>query len=151
VGCSLCTYKCRGERRNGKTHTHALAHRASPGHGVARRWVQTHDMRVNSPPKSGPKPRRPTNSFCRLFFAMSSYLIYFDRDRSSQLRDAVTLGRSSLYIRAAAIKIVIKSTTTKTPTHLGFTASAAALPRLLHPVRRRASAIGRAGFRNHRP
>jgi hypothetical protein len=32
-------------------------------------------------------------------------LIRFDRDRSSQLRDAVNIGRSSLYIRAATTKI----------------------------------------------
>jgi hypothetical protein len=44
----------------------------------------------------------------------------------------------------------IKSIAMKTPTHLGFIASAAAPPRLFHPVRRRASAIGRAGLRNHR-
>jgi hypothetical protein len=43
------------------------------------------------------------------------------------------------------------STTTKTPTHLGFAASAAAPLRLLHPVRRRVSAIGRAGLRNRHP
>jgi hypothetical protein len=44
-----------------------------------------------------------------------------------------------------------KPTATKTPTHQGFTASAAAPPRLLHPVRRRASAIGREGLQNRRP
>jgi hypothetical protein len=44
-----------------------------------------------------------------------------------------------------------KPTATKTPTHLGFAASVATPPRLLHPVRRRASAIGRAGLRNRRP
>jgi hypothetical protein len=54
---------------------HALAHLTGPGragHGVAwrgeaRRWAQAHDVCVNSPPKSGPKPRRPTASFCYLF------------------------------------------------------------------------------------
>jgi hypothetical protein len=39
----------------------------------------------------------------------------------------------------------------KTPTHLGFTASAAALSRLLHPVCRRASVIGRAALWNCHP
>jgi hypothetical protein len=39
----------------------------------------------------------------------------------------------------------------KTPTHLGFAATAAAPLRLVHPVRRRASVIGRAGLRNRRP
>jgi hypothetical protein len=42
-------------------------------------------------------------------------------------------------------------TTTKIPTHLGFTASTAASPRLLHFIRRRASVIGRAGLQNRRP
>jgi hypothetical protein len=84
-------------------------------------------------------------------FATSLCLICFDRDRPSRLRDAVTLGRSSLYIRVSAIKIITKPTTTKTPTYLGFAASATAPPRLLHPVRRRASAIGRAGLRTCRP
>jgi hypothetical protein len=44
-----------------------------------------------------------------------------------------------------------KPTTTKTPTHLGFTASAAASPSPLYPVHQRASAIGRAGLQNRRP
>jgi hypothetical protein len=42
-------------------------------------------------------------------------------------------------------------TDTKTPTHLGLTATVVASLRLFHPVRRRASAIGRAGLRNRRP
>jgi hypothetical protein len=57
---------------------------------------------------------------------------------------------SSLYIRAATTKIAIKPTATKTPTHLGFTASTAALSRLLHYVHRCASMIGRAGLQNRR-
>jgi hypothetical protein len=36
---------------------------------------------------------------------MSLCLIRFDKDRPSRLRDAVTLGRSSLYIRVAATEI----------------------------------------------
>jgi hypothetical protein len=43
------------------------------------------------------------------------------------------------------------STATKTPTHLGFAATAAALPRLLYPVHRRALRIRRAGLQNRRP
>jgi hypothetical protein len=39
----------------------------------------------------------------------------------------------------------------KTPTNLGLAASAAASPRLLHPVHRCVSAIRRAGLRNRRP
>jgi hypothetical protein len=46
---------------------------------------------------------------------MSPCLIRFDRDRPSRLRDFVTLGRSSLYIHAAATEIVTKPTATKTP------------------------------------
>jgi hypothetical protein len=37
------------------------------------------------------------------------------------------------------------------PTHLGFASSAAAPPRLLHPVHWRASAIRRVCLRNHHP
>jgi hypothetical protein len=44
-----------------------------------------------------------------------------------------------------------KPTTMKIPTHLGFVASAAAPPRLLHPIHRRASTIWRAGLRDCRP
>jgi hypothetical protein len=84
-------------------------------------------------------------------FATSPCLVRFDRDRSSRLREAVTLGRYSLYIRVATTKIVTKPAATKTPTHLGFTLSAVAPPRLLHLVHRHASAIGRAGLRNRRP
>jgi hypothetical protein len=69
---SLTSVWRRGER--GK-YTCALTHLASPGRagrgvawrGEARRWAHVHDMCVNSPPKSGPNPRRPTASFCRLF------------------------------------------------------------------------------------
>jgi hypothetical protein len=103
VGCSLCTCKCVEERRKGETRV--LARLASPG--VAWRWARAHDVRVNSPSKFGSKPHRPAASFYRFFFATSLCLIRFDRDRPSRLRDAVTLDRSSLYIRAAAIEIVI--------------------------------------------
>jgi hypothetical protein len=69
-------------------------------------------------------------------FDMSPCLIRFDTDSPSQLRDAVTLGRSSLYIRTAATEIVTKKiAATKAPTYLGFVASAAAPLMLLHPVR----------------
>jgi hypothetical protein len=42
-------------------------------------------------------------------------------------------------------------TATKTTTHLGFAASAAASSRLIHLVHRRASTIGRAGLQNRCP
>jgi hypothetical protein len=60
----------RGER--GK-HTRAFARLASPGRAGAGcgdgawRWARAHDVRVNSPPKSGPKPHRPATFFCHLF------------------------------------------------------------------------------------
>jgi hypothetical protein len=99
VSCSLCTCKCVEERRKGETHARArLPRLASPGQawrGEVRRWVQAHDVRVNSPLKSGPKPRRAAAFFCRLF-CYESVSNTFDRDRPSRLRDVVTLGRSSL-------------------------------------------------------
>jgi hypothetical protein len=52
---------CGGEKKGGNTR--ALARLVVAGHGEAR----AHDVHVNSPPKSGPKPRRPAASFCRLF------------------------------------------------------------------------------------
>jgi hypothetical protein len=96
----------RGEREK---HTRAPTRLASPGGagcGVARRWARAHDVRVYSLPKSGPKPRRPTASFCCLF-CYKSVSNTFDRDRASRLRDAVTLGRSSLYICVATTEIGI--------------------------------------------
>jgi hypothetical protein len=44
-----------------------------------------------------------------------------------------------------------KPTTMEIPTHLGFATFAAAPPRLIHLIRRRASVIGRAGLQNRRP
>jgi hypothetical protein len=54
---------CGGEEKGRNTRTPAGL--AGPGLGVAR--ARAHDMRMNSPPKSGLKPRRPAASFCRLF------------------------------------------------------------------------------------
>jgi hypothetical protein len=51
-------------KRNGETHARARSPRRA-GRGVARRWA--HDVRVNSPSKSGPKPRKPATFFYRLF------------------------------------------------------------------------------------
>jgi hypothetical protein len=56
---------CEGEEK--KENTHVLTHLTAPGHGVARRWAWAHNVRVNSPLKSGPKPYRPTTSFYHLF------------------------------------------------------------------------------------
>jgi hypothetical protein len=92
---------CGGEEKAKNTCAHSLA---SLGRGKARRWARAHDVRVNSPPKSVSKHRRPTASFCHLFL-LSPCLIHFDRDRASRLWDAVTLGRSSLYICAVATEI----------------------------------------------
>jgi hypothetical protein len=63
---------CGGEGKGGNTRACALARLASPGRdmawrGEARRWARAHDVRVNSPSKSGPKPHRPAASFCHLF------------------------------------------------------------------------------------
>ena len=52
--------------REGKLHTRALAHLASPsraGRGMAWQNTQAHDVRVNGPPKSGPSPCRGAASF----------------------------------------------------------------------------------------
>jgi hypothetical protein len=65
----------RGEEKGANTRVRALARLASLGRvgpsgvgwGMARRWAQAHDVCVNSPPKSGPKPHRPATSFCHLF------------------------------------------------------------------------------------
>jgi hypothetical protein len=91
------------ERRKGKTRTHARSP-CLAGPGVVRHGA--HDVRVNSPLKSGLKPHRPAASFCHLvcYESMSNT---FDRDRPTRLWDAVTLGKSSLYIRAAATEIGI--------------------------------------------
>jgi hypothetical protein len=65
--------------------------------GVAWRGGESrvHDVCVNSPLKSGPKPHRSRSPFAVYFFT-SMCLIHFDRDRLSRLQDAVTLDRSSL-------------------------------------------------------
>jgi hypothetical protein len=52
----------RGER--GK-HTRSLASPGRAGRGEVRRWERAHDMRMNSPPKSSPKPRRSIAVFIR--------------------------------------------------------------------------------------
>jgi hypothetical protein len=102
---------CGEKEKGGNTHARSLAspHLAMPRlarRGEVRRWVQAHDVRVNSPLKSGPKPRRAAALFCRLF-CYESVSNTFDRDRPSRLRDVVTLGRSFLYIRVAATEIGI--------------------------------------------
>jgi hypothetical protein len=71
---------------------------AGPGqvwHAEVRRSVRAHNVRVNSPQKSGPKPHRFAASFCRLFL-LRLCLICFDRDRPNRLHDAITLDISSL-------------------------------------------------------
>jgi hypothetical protein len=102
---------CEGEEKGGNTHARSLASPRRVGRGVAwrgeaRRGARAHDVCVNSPPKSGPNPCRPTTSFYHLF-CYEPVSNTFDRDRPSRLLDAVTLGRSSLYIRAAALEIGI--------------------------------------------
>jgi hypothetical protein len=84
---------------------HTYARLTGLARGVACRGMTrrgdgrgAYDVHMNSPSKSGPKTRRSAASFCLLpfSFAMSPCLISFDRDRASRLRDAVTLGMSSL-------------------------------------------------------
>jgi hypothetical protein len=50
----------------------ASPRRFEPGRGVAwrdevRRWARAHNVRMNSLPKSEPKPHSPAASFCCLF------------------------------------------------------------------------------------
>jgi hypothetical protein len=71
VGCSLCTCKCVKERR--MKEIHVLARLAGPGH-------------VNSPSKSGSKPRRYTTSFYHLFL-LRVHIQYVFGKRSSRLFD----------------------------------------------------------------
>jgi hypothetical protein len=52
------------ERRQGEMYARSLTH------GEVRRWV--HGMRVNGPPKFGPKSRRCVASFCHLSFCYES-------------------------------------------------------------------------------
>jgi hypothetical protein len=90
----------------------ALPHRAGAGHGVTWRGEVM---------GAGARRAREYSAEIRLkasqtrglllpfIFATSPYLIRFDRDRASQLRDAVTLGMSFLYIRAPAKKIAKKN------------------------------------------
>jgi hypothetical protein len=80
---------CRGEEKGKNTRR-------------TGRWARANNVRVNSLPKSGSQARDLLLSF---IFATSLCLIRFDRDRPSRLQDAVSLGGSSLYIRAAVTKI----------------------------------------------
>jgi hypothetical protein len=86
----------RGKREK---HMRVLARLAGPGRsgagrGVARQWA-----------KIRPKASQVHDLLLPFIFAMSLCLICFDRDRPSWLRDAVTLGRSFLYIRATVTEI----------------------------------------------
>jgi hypothetical protein len=68
VGYSLCTCKYVEERRKRVTHahTHSLASPRLTGRGVGRRWARAHNVRVNSPPKFGPKSHRSAGTPSRL-------------------------------------------------------------------------------------
>jgi hypothetical protein len=81
-------------------NTCALAHLATPWWG----WARTHDVGMNSPSKSGPKPQ--THGLLLSFiFATSQRLIRFDRDKLSRLQNAIILEGYSLYIRVATTEI----------------------------------------------
>jgi hypothetical protein len=77
---------CGGEEKGRNTRARSLASQGQGGawRSEVRRGAWVHDVHVNSPSKSSPKPHRPA---------------------SNQLWDAVTLGRSFLYIRAATTEI----------------------------------------------
>jgi hypothetical protein len=83
---------CEGEKKGKNTYARS----------EARRWV--HDVRVNSSLKSD-SASQTRDLLLPFIFAMGPCLIRFDRDRHSRLRDDVTLGGSSIYIRAAATEI----------------------------------------------
>jgi hypothetical protein len=59
---------CGGEEKGSNTCACSLVSPCWTGvwQGGVRRWVHAHDVRLNSPSKSGPKPRRSVTSFCRL-------------------------------------------------------------------------------------
>jgi hypothetical protein len=52
---------CVGEEKERNTHARSLASLRRAG-----RWARVHDVHVNSPPKSGPKPHSPAASFYHL-------------------------------------------------------------------------------------
>jgi hypothetical protein len=57
----------RGERGKHTRTLSCLTGRGRAWRGEAMQWVRAHDVRVNSPPKSGLKPHRPATFFCHLF------------------------------------------------------------------------------------
>jgi hypothetical protein len=81
---------CEGEEKEENTHARLLASSGRAGRGIAEIW---------------PKASQARDLILPFIFTTSSCLIRFDRDISSQLWDAVTLGGSSLYIRAAVTEI----------------------------------------------
>jgi hypothetical protein len=96
-------------------NTRALAHLASPGQarrgetmGAGARCGHEYYAKIRS------KASQARDLL--LSFATSPCLIHFDRDRYSQLRDAITLGGSSLQIRAAATVVATRTTTKNTNT-----------------------------------
>jgi hypothetical protein len=103
------------QRRKGETHARARSPRLAE-RGVARRWARAYDVRVNSPPKSGPKPRRST---LYTNVRVSPCLIHFDRDRPSRLRDAVTPRHLPYIYTCSCHRNSNIPTATKTPSHLG--------------------------------
>jgi hypothetical protein len=82
---------CRGEEKGGNTHL------ASP-----RQVFPIYTCLICLIGRKGERPIP-----FAIYFCYESVSNMFDRDRPSQLWDAVTLGRSSLYIRAATMEIAI--------------------------------------------
>jgi hypothetical protein len=106
---------CEGERKGGNTRA-CSPRLASPG-GAGRDMAWRGEARQGEAmcvgarrareysTKIRPKVSQAHSLILPFIFATSPCLIRFNRDRPSRLRDAVTLGGSSLYIRAAATKI----------------------------------------------
>jgi hypothetical protein len=84
-------------RGESEKHTCSLASPGGVGRGDGHGRTQSVKIR--------PKASQARNLLLPFIFAMTPCIIHFDRDRPSRLRDAVTLGESSLYIRATTTEI----------------------------------------------
>jgi hypothetical protein len=86
MGCSLCICKSVEERRNRETHIHArLAGPNGAGWGTGARRVHEWSVEIQL------KASQVCGFLLSLIFVTSPCLIRFNRDRSSRLRDVVTL------------------------------------------------------------
>jgi hypothetical protein len=113
--------------------TRALDRLARPGRGGAR----GHDMLVNGPSKSGPSPCGGATSFCHFIFWLLGC------SHADRITDSYRFADSALY----------KAPGSQHQTHPNFRLCSQLRRHRssLHPDRRRASALGRAGLRNPSP